>query len=58
MAHGMNARKNGNLSGKEWYSKRPLSNTSVHRNKGMKFWKRLLHKKERMNAAIYLKEII
>lgn len=33
--------------GKEWFGKRPLSHKSVSRNSGMKFWKRLLHKKER-----------
>lgn len=46
MAHGQNARKYGN-SDKEWWGKRPLSGTSVSRNKGMKSQKRLLHKKER-----------
>lgn len=43
MAHGQNAKNN---RGKEWWGKRPLSNTSVGL-KGMKFWKRILHKKER-----------
>lgn len=51
MAHGKNAEKNGN-TGKEWWGKRPLSNTSVSRNKGMKFWKRQLHKVERVNGKI------
>ena len=46
MAHGKNASKNGN-SGKEWWGKRPLNNLSVSRNKGMKYWKKLLHKIER-----------
>ena len=50
MAKGENAKKFGNKSGKEWWGKRPLSNTSVNRNKGMKFWKRLLHKIERRNG--------
>jgi hypothetical protein len=44
MAHGENARTN---NGKEWWGKRPLSHTSVSRKRGMKFWKRLLHKIER-----------
>jgi hypothetical protein len=43
MAHGQNAKRN---AGKEWWGKRPLSNISVSK-KGMKFWKRLLHKVER-----------
>jgi len=43
MAKGQNAQRR---YGKEWWSKRPLSNTSVGR-KGMKYWKRLLHKIER-----------
>ena len=47
MAHGENAEKYGNKAGKEWWGKRPLINTSVSRNKGMKLWKRLLHKIER-----------
>ena len=47
MAHGENARQKGKV-GKEWWGKRPLSNTSVSRkSKNMKFWKRLLHKIER-----------
>jgi hypothetical protein len=46
MAHGENAKKNGN-TGKEWWGKRPLNNLSVSENKGMKYWKRLLHKIER-----------
>jgi len=46
--NGQNAKKNGNR-GKDWWGKRPLSGTSVS-SKGMKFWKRLLHKKERQNA--------
>lgn len=37
-------------AGKEWWGKRPLSNTSVSRKKGMKLWKRLLHKIERREA--------
>jgi len=45
--NGENAEKMGNKSGKQWWGKRPLSGLSVSRNKGMKFWKRLLHKKER-----------
>jgi len=49
MAKGQNAEKQGNKSGKEWWGKRPLSNTGVSRNKGMKYWKRLLHKIERNN---------
>lgn len=46
MAKGENAQKYGN-TGKEWWGKRPLSGTTVSRSKGMKFWKRLLHKRER-----------
>ncbi len=44
MSHRENARTN---NGKEWWGKRPLSHKSVSRKKGMKFWKRLLHKIER-----------
>lgn len=43
MAKGQNAQKR---YGKEWWGKRPLSYMGVSR-KGMKFWKRLLHKIER-----------
>jgi hypothetical protein len=46
--NGLNARKRGN-AGKEWWGKRPLSGIEV-RNNGMKFWKRLLHKKERVKG--------
>lgn len=46
MAKGENAQKSGH-GGKEWWGKRPLSNMSVSRNKGMKYWKKLLHKIER-----------
>lgn len=45
MAQGENAEKYGN-AGKEWWGKRPLSGISTGHN-DMKFWKRLLHKKER-----------
>lgn len=44
MAHGENAKR---TQGKEWWGKRPLSNTAVSRKSGMKKWKRLLHKIER-----------
>lgn len=44
MAHGKNAERLGKR-GKEWWGKRPLSCKSVGKN--MRFWKRLLHKKER-----------
>lgn len=37
-------------AGKEWWGKRPLSGTEVSRKNGMKFWKRLLHKKERQEG--------
>ena len=47
MATGENAEKYGNKAGKEWWGKRPLSNTSVSGNRGMKYFKRLLHKIER-----------
>ena len=43
MAKGQNASKR---FGKEWWGKRPLRHTAVG-HKGMKFWKRLLHKRER-----------
>lgn len=43
MAKGENADKQ---RCKDWWGKRPLSGTSVS-HKGMKFWKRLLHKIER-----------
>lgn len=45
MAHGENAQKYGQ-AGKEWWGKRPLSGTSAE-GRGLKFWKKLLHKKER-----------
>jgi hypothetical protein len=48
MAQGENARKWGNKSGKEWWGRRPLSGTPVSNNRGMKYWKRALHKKERV----------
>ena len=38
-----------NLAGKEWWGKRPLSCTGVSQY-GMKSWKRLLHKKERLEG--------
>ena len=47
--NGENAEKRSK-SGKEWWGKRPLSNTAVSKSKGMKFWKRLLHKIERQQA--------
>lgn len=47
MAYGQRRSKLSNSAGKEWWGKRPLSNTCVNRNKGMKYWKRLLHKIER-----------
>jgi hypothetical protein len=49
MASGENAIK---TNGKEWWGKRPLSGLSVKRKTGMKFWKRLLHKKERIDAKL------
>jgi len=39
-----------NLAGKEWWGKRPLSCTGVNPAGGMKSWKRLLHKKERIEG--------
>ncbi|NLH60116.1 MAG: hypothetical protein GX452_01770 [Ignavibacteriales bacterium] len=48
----MSSRKNENeeskenCCGKDWWGKRPLAGYGVSRD-GMKFWKRLLHKKER-----------
>jgi len=39
-----------NAAGKEWWGKRPLSCTSVDPYHGMKVWKRLLHKKERVEG--------
>jgi len=44
MANGENAKRS---NGKEWWGKRPFSNTPVSRKNGMKLWKRLLHKIER-----------
>lgn len=44
---GQNANKR---YGKDWWGKRPLSGIPVSNNKGMKFWKRLLHKIERREA--------
>ena len=55
MAHGLNARKNGN-SGKVWYKNRPLNWTHVSRNRGMKSWKRLLHKLERIEGKNQIKK--
>lgn len=55
MAHGLNARKWGN-AGKEWWGKRPFSYTSVSKNRGMKSWKRLLHKAERNQGKNQIKE--
>ena len=49
---GENAEKNGSKAGKQWWGKRPLKNMPVSRNKGMKYWKRLLHKIERRRAKI------
>ena len=46
MAQGENAEKRGK-AGAEWWGKRPLGHTQVSSKGGMKFWKRLLHKKER-----------
>jgi len=43
MAKGENASKQ---RGKDWWGKRPLAGTPVS-HKGMKWWKRLLHKIER-----------
>lgn len=45
--NGENAEDKRNKAGKDWWGKRPLVGISVSRNKGMKFWKRLLHKIER-----------
>jgi hypothetical protein len=45
--HGEKARRRYLKAGKEWWGKRPLANNSVYRDKGMKFWKKLLHKIER-----------
>jgi hypothetical protein len=55
MAKGLNARKWGN-SGKEWFGKRPFSWTSVSKNRGMKSWKRLLHKAERNQGKNQIRE--
>ena len=52
--HGQNAEK-CSKAGKDWWGKRPLSGLSLSRNKGMKWWKRLLHKKERQHAKKLLK---
>ena len=46
---GQNAEKCGR-AGKEWWGKRPLVNLALNRNKGMKYWKRLLHKKVRQEG--------
>ena len=43
MAKGENAASKSKR-GMQWWGKRPLSGISVSQN-GMKFWKRLLHKK-------------
>lgn len=44
--NGENAEKRSKTD-KQWWGKRPLSGVSIARNKGMKYWKRLLHKIER-----------
>ena len=43
---GESAERRGNI--KDWWGKRPLSGIAV-RSGRMKFWKRLLHKKERQH---------
>lgn len=53
---GENAEKCGNRVGKDWWGKRPLSGLSLSRNKGMKYWKRLLHKKERQTAKMEIND--
>jgi hypothetical protein len=54
MTNGQNAKKYSK-SGKEWWGKRPLSGISISRKRGMKFWKRLLHKIERRNNKIIVR---
>ncbi len=54
--HGENAKNCGHL-GKEWWGKRPLSNIPVSR-KGMKYWKRLLHKMERQEGKKNINSLI
>lgn len=47
MAQGENAKKRSK-AGKEWWGKRPLANHPVStRSRTNKFFKRLLHKRER-----------
>jgi len=53
MAHGKNAQK---IGGKDWWGKRPLAGTPVS-SKGMKWWKRLLHKIERKQGVKETKNI-
>lgn len=52
MARGENARKYGNH--KEWWSRRAYSCLSI-RDRGMKFWKRQVHKIERQEGKRSIK---
>jgi hypothetical protein len=50
MAKGENAKKYSiNKTGREWWSRRPLSGHPISRTKGNKYFKRLTHKIERRN---------
>ena len=54
---GENAKKRSKID-KQWWGKRPLSGKTVYLNRGMKFWKRLLHKIERRGEKVeHLKEL-
>lgn len=56
--NGENAEKRGKVD-KQWWGKRPLSGLTVARSKGMKYFKRLLHKIERRQSDFYcLDELI
>jgi len=55
MAQGQNAEKWGNKAGKDWWGNRPFSRVSVSLNRGMKGWKRLLHKAERQQGKEEIK---
>lgn len=47
--NGERATDRANKAGKDWWGKKPLAGTAVS-SKGMKLWKRILHKIERQQA--------
>lgn len=56
MAHGKNAEKFGHM-GREWWSRRPYNFHPISdRSKTNKFFKRLVHKIERMQGKKQIEE--